>query len=72
MTTDGSQRSNISRTLGPHCSWSIPIGRELQVIIGKGSGRIRIGLGVGEWSGHCRKGFGSSSERARKNRTQER
>ena len=58
--------SSISRTLGPHCSRSIRIGRELRVIIGKGLGRIRIGLGVGEWSGHRRKGFGSSSERAGK------
>ena len=57
--------SSISRTLGPHCSRSIPIGQELQVIVGKGSGRIWIGSGVREWSGHRRKGFGTLSESGR-------
>ena len=57
--------SSISRTLGPHCSRSIPIGQKLQVIVGKGSGRIWIGSGVSEWSGHRRKGFGSPSESGR-------
>ena len=55
MTTDGSKRGNISCILSSHCSRSFPIGRELQVIIGKGSGRIRIGLGVGKGSGRLRK-----------------
>ena len=55
--------SSISRTLGPHRSRSIPIGQELQVIVGKGSGRIWIGSGVREWSGHFRRVVGSSSER---------
>ena len=57
--------SSISRTLGPHCSRSIPIGQELRVIVGKGSGHIWIGLGVGEWPGHRRKGFGSLLESGR-------
>ena len=52
-------------SISPHRSRSIPIGRELRVIVGKGSGRIRIRSGVGEWSGHCRKGFGTLSERSR-------
>ena len=57
--------SSISHTLRPHCSRSILIGQELQVIVGKGSGCIWIGSGVREWSGHCRKGFGSLSESGR-------
>ena len=58
--------SGISRTLGLHCCRSIPIGRELRVIVGKGLIRLRIGSGVGEWSGHRRKGFGSALGKSEK------